>query len=371
MKPICDSDMIINIGPQSPALYGSMKLAIKLNGEIIKSVESVIGYNHRGIEKLAESLTYLQYLPVVNKIDYLSGFMYMEAYCSAVEKLCDINVPERAQYIRVMLMELNRISSHLFYLGVYLSDLGSKAQFYFAFTLRDEILHILQDICGQKIMQNYFVFGGVKHDLDLNALNKICDFCSSFSQKVKELENLIIDNPAFKARTKGLGIITKNKALSYSLTGANLRSAGINLDIRKIKPYLVYDALEFQVPIDDSGDCFSRCLLRIREMIESLKIIRQCSRFLIKSSGEYKNNDVNPLQIHPQSNTVISHVESPRGIISCTIISDGSDKPSRVKWRTPSLYSIQILPELLKNRYYSDITAIVGSLDIVVSEADR
>lgn len=371
MKTAHSSETVLNIGPQHPSVNGFMKLITKLDGEIIKSVEPVIGYTHRGIEKLAESKTYLQYLPITNMIDYLSGFIYQETYCSAVEKLADINVPERAKYIRVMLSELNRVASHLFWLGTYLANLGGKAQFYYTFREREMILNIFRNICGQRIMCNFHTFGGVKHDLKNDILNQIGDFISIFPQRVKEYQDLITNNPIFRARTSNLGIITKNKAVSYALTGANLRSTGINSDVRKINPYLLYNELEFQVPTDNTGDCHSRCLLRIREMIESLKIIRQCNRFLIKSQGEYKNFDVNPLQIKPTSNLVISQAESPRGTIVCTIISDGSDKPARVKWRTPSLYAIQILPELLKNRNYSDMTAILGSLDIIVSEADR
>lgn len=371
MKPICDSEMILNIGPHNPSSFGPVKLVTKLNGETVKSVEPIIGYNHRGVEKLAEALTYIQYLPVVGKIDYICGFIYQEAFCSSVEKLNDISVPKRAQYIRVMLMELTRISSHLFHLGTYMSDLGAKAQLHFALTTRKMISDIFENICGNGVLSDFHIFGGVKQDLDKEILNQIGDFTMEFPKELRQFQDLITDNPVFRLRTGNLGIITKNKALSYGLTGPNLRSSGIKLDARKTKPYLVYDEIEFQIPIDCSGDCYSRCLLRIREMIESLKIIKQCNRFLIKTSGEYKNNLVNPLQIHPEPNTVISHVESPRGIVSCTVISDGSEKPTRVKWRTPSFYAVQILPDLLINRCYSDISTICGSLDISTTEADR
>ena len=371
MKTSDASEMIINIGPNYLLTQGGFRLITKLDGELIKEAEPEIGYFHRGIEKLAESRTYLQYQPIVDSIDYLSAFACQEAYCSAVEKLTETEVPERAKFIRVMLLELGRISSHLFWLGTYISALGAVSPLFATLREREMILKIFENICGQRMMCNFHTFGGVKHDFDNSALDEISEFISVFPKKVKEYQKIITENPIFKLRTVGLGIITKNKAFSYSLTGANLRSSDYDLDFRKTKPYLVYDKLDFTVPTEKSGDCYSRCLVRIREMIESLKIIKQCIKYLTINGGEYKNGKINPVSVSPEPNTVTSYVESARGLVSCTVISDGSEKPFRVKWRTPSFYAVQILPELLKNKYCSDIPVIMGSLDISVSEADR
>ena len=371
MKTADNSEMILNIGPDNLLTHGALRLKIKLDGELIKEAEPVMGYLHRGLEKLAESRTYLQYQPMVDTIDYLSGVACQEAYCAAVEELSDIEVPERAKYIRVMLAELDRISSHLFRLGVYAADLGCFSPVFMTFREREMILKIFENICGKRMLCNFHTFGGVKQDLKDSDMDNISEFISIFPKKVKEYQNIVTENPIFKLRTEGLGIITKNKAFSYSLSGVGLRSSGSDLDFRKTNPYLVYDKLEFAVPTEKRGDCYSRCLVRIREMIESLKIIKQCREYLLLNKGDYKNEDVNPLLISPEPNMTVSFVESPRGLLACTIVSDGSGKPFRVKWRTPSFYAIQILPELLKNKYYSDIAAIVGSLDISVSEADR
>ena len=242
------SDTILNI--ENPCIHGIMKLIAKINDETIKSAEPVIGYCHKGIEKMAEARNYLQYLPITDKIDYLSGLFYQEAYCSAIEKLCDIEVTQRAQYIRVMLMELNRISSHLKWLGQYLDNLGSIAPKFLINKDREVILNIFSRISGQKNISNYYTFGGVKYDIDNSILNQIGDFVSIFPQKVKEYQNMITKNSIFIARTKNIGIITKNQTRTYSLSGANIRATGISTDIRKINPYLVYENIEFDIPTD-------------------------------------------------------------------------------------------------------------------------
>lgn len=371
MKTFDSTETILNIGPHHPLTHNAMRLITKLNGELVKSVEPIIGYIHRGFEKIAEDKSYLQYLPMVNKLDSLSWSMYSEAFCSAVEKAADIEVPGRAQYIRVLLMELNRISSHLFWLGTYIKDLGSISSFCLIFKEFKKLKKLFEKLSDQTILCNTITFGGVKHDIEETTLDEIAEFITEFPKKVKEYQNLIFDNPLFVARTKGIGIITKNKAANYSITGANLRSTGSDADFRKLKPYLIYEKLDFEVPTENFGDCYSRGIVRIREMIESLKIVRQCHNFLSKTKGKYINENVNPLEIYPKASTTISHVEGARGLISCILISDGSDKPSRLKWRSPSFYSIQILPEIIKNKSYSDMVAILGSLDISVAEADR
>lgn len=360
----------INIGLQHPSTHGVLRLITELDGETVKSVEPVIGYLHRGMEKLAESRTYLQYLPMVDRVDYLSGFFCQEAFCSAVEKLSDIEVPERAKYIRCLLMELNRITSHLLWLGTYLMDLGASSPIFYAFREREMILRIFENLTGQRMMYNFHVFGGVKRDLSAEILDEIEKFLEIFPEKIKEYESILTDNPIFLSRTKGLGILTKNVALNYSITGANLRASGLNTDFRKQKPYLVYDKLDFDIPVEKTGDCYARYLVRIAEMKQAQKIVEQCVNYLKNNSGEFKNTSVNPLAIKPQGEAS-SFVEAPRGLMICTVTADGSEKPYRVKWRTGSFYSVQILPELLKDRNFADIMAIFGSLDVILSEVDR
>lgn len=360
----------INVGIQHPSTHGVLRLIAELDGETVKSVEPVVGYLHRGLEKAAESRSYLQYLPMVDRVDYLSGFFCQEAFCSAVETLCKTEVPERAKYIRCLLMELNRISSHLLWLGTYLMDLGASSPIFYAFREREMILRIFENLTGQRMMYNFHVFGGVKRDLSAEILDEIEKFFEIFPKKLQEYENILTDNPIFLSRTKGLGILTKNIALNYSITGANLRASGVATDFRKQKPYLVYDKIEFDVPTESRGDCYARYLVRIAEMKQSHRIVEQCLNYLKNNDGEYKNFAVNPLDIRP-SGVASSFVEAPRGLMVCTITADGCDKPYRVKWRTGSFYSVQILPVLLKERNFADIMAIFGSLDVILSEVDR
>ena len=360
----------INVGMQHPSTHGVLRLITELDGETVKSVEPVIGYLHRGMEKMAESRSYLQYLPTVDRVDYLAGFFCQEAFCSAVESLADIEVPERATYIRCLLMELNRISSHLLWLGAYLMDLGASSPIFYTFREREMILRIFENLTGQRMMYNFHVFGGVKRDLGEEILSEIEKFLEIFPEKFSEYESILTDNPIFLSRTKNIGILSKNTALNYSITGANLRASAVNTDFRKQKPYLVYDKLNFDVPVENIGDCYSRYLVRIAEMKQSHRIIEQCVEYLKNNSGEIKNTSINPLSMK-LSGEASSFIEAPRGLMMCSIVADGSEKPYRVKWRTGSFYSVQILPILLKERNFADIMAIFGSLDVVLSEVDR
>lgn len=364
--------MKINIGPQHPSTHGVLRLILELDGEIIKSCEPKIGYLHRGMEKMAENDIYIQYLPVVDRIDYLSSFFCAEAYCSAVEKALKINVPPKAQYIRTMLMELNRITSHLLWLGSFMMDLGATSPFFYCFRERETVLALFEELTGARMMYNYHIFGGVKKDLTEDFLIKLKLFLDDFDSKIDEYESIITKNPIFLKRTYGIGILSKNSALDYALTGPNLRASGANLDLRKDKPYLIYDKLDFNIPSRKYGDTWSRYFIRILEMRESLKIIKQCADWLSENiKCEYKNESVNQIAVKPEKQMVVSSVESPRGLLSCLLYCDGSQKPMRVKWRTGSFYAVQALPHLIKNHKYSDLMAIFGSLDVVLPEVDR
>ena len=361
----------INTGSQNSSISGLLKLIAETDGDIIKSIEPVIGFLHRGLEKSAETKTFLQYLPLAEKIDCTSGFLCQEAFCSAVEMLCEIDVPKRAKYIRVLLMELNRIASHLLWFGSYLLDLGSFSPSFFLLNERKLILKIFENLTDEKILYNFHKFGGVKQDLNKKSLCDIEDFLKILSSKLEKYKN-ILNNPIFLAKTKNIGILSKNTALNYSITGANLRASDVPLDFRKTQPYLIYNQVDFDIPTHKQGDCYSRFLQRLAEIKESQKIILQCIEYLKLTKGEINNPNINIDTVIPKKDkTVISYIESSRGLTSCMIISDGSSKPYRIKWRTGSFYSVQLLPVLLKHRYLTDITAVLGSLDIFLPEVDR
>ncbi len=362
--------MKINIGPQHPATHGVLRLVLELEGEIIKSCEPVIGYLHRGLEKMAENRTYLQYLPTVDRVDYLGGFFNSYAFCNAVEYLGQIELSERCKYIRVLTMELNRLSSHLLWLGTYLLDLGATSPLFYTFRDREEILSFFEELTGQRMMYNYYTFGGLRHDVDNCWLDKVELFINKMPQKIQDYENIITDNPIFVARAKNIGKITKNEALQYSLTGPNLRASGIDIDYRKQHPYLVYDNLDFSTKVDNNGDTFARYKVRIEEMKECLQIVLQCIDWLKSNNGEVISKVKQPFLKIPEGEH-ISYVEAPRGICSCYVKSDGSSNPYRVKWRTGSYYAVQILPAILTDAMYPDLMTIFGSLDVILPEVDR
>lgn len=363
--------MQLNIGPQHPSTHGVLRMLTELNGETITKITPIIGYLHRGMEKMAESRTYLQYLCIADRVDYLSGFFCSYAYLNAIETLLNIEIPQKAQYIRTLTMEMNRISSHLLWLGCFLMDLGATSPFFYTFIEREKLLDISEDLTGSRMMYNYYTFGGVKRDIDINILKKIKEFNINFPKAIEEYENLISNNPIFITRTKGIGILTKETAVRYSITGVNLRASGIKKDLRKDKPYLIYDKLSFDTPISSNKDTHARYYLRIKELKESNKIISQCLNWLFENIKDSEiNTNTNPLNIKPEG-TAIGEAESPRGLLQCIIFAQGQTKPNRIKWRTPSFYTVQIIDELSKHHKISDLMSIFGSLDIIMPEVDR
>ena len=367
MKGWCGmSRMKLNLGPQHPSTHGVLRLILDVDAEKIQACEPVIGYLHRGMEKMAESKTYLQYLPTVDRVDYVSGFFYSYAYVAAVEKLLKLEVPKKANYIRVMLMELNRISSHLLWIGTYLLDLGAVSPFFYTFREREMILRYFEEISGQRLMYNYFIFGGVRHEL--NNLEKIIEIVNEISKKLSDYETLIEKNPIFISRTENIGIINRDEALSYSITGPNLRASNSHLDFRKQSP--IYNEFEFSIAKSEKGDCLARYKVRIKEIKESIKIIKQAIACIKSNTGDI-NCSFKPVDFKIDSGEAFIDVETPRGLTTCCVKSDGSNKPYRVKWRTASFYAVQYLPKLLVGTYLSDIMAIYGSLDVMLPEVDR
>ena len=359
--------MTINIGPQHPSTHGVLQLITELDGEKITNCTPEIGYLHRGMEKLAESRTYLQYLPMVDRVDYLGGFFNSFAFCDAVENAGQIEVPQRAKYIRVLMMELNRISSHLLWLGTYLLELGAISPYFYAFREREMILRFFEKLTGQRLMYNYFNFGGVRKDIDFT--EDIEEILNVLPKKLEDYEKIITDNPIFTERTKDMGIIEPTDALNYSITGPNLRAAGLKYDTRKESEY--YKDIVFDVITSDKSDAFNRYSVRINEIKESLKIIAQCLDWLKSDTLKIISGKVNEINLKLPEGEYISKTEAPRGLTMCCLVSDGSKKPYRIKWRTGSFYAVQILPKLLIGRTVPDIMAIYGSLDVILPEVDR
>ena len=356
----------LNLGPQHPSTHGVLRLILELEGEKILDCEPDVGYLHRGLEKMGEKLSYIQYLPLVDRIDYLASFFYSELFCRTVEKALNIELSERVKLIRVLFLELNRISSHLLWIGAFLMDLGAVSPFFYAFRERETILEYFEKTTGQRMMNNYFVFGGVRHDIfDLNNVEQILD---DLKQKLVDYENLITNNPIFIQRTKQKGVLMPEQALNYGITGVNLRSSGIELDFRK-NDYL-YKDLEFKPVVLDGKDAWTRYKARILEIKESISIIRQVLDKLnfIKN---FEQNLINPLNLRLPEGEYYSEIEAPRGLSSCYIKSIGEKTPYRLKWRTGSYYAVNLLRKILVGNYLNDAIAIAGSLDIIVPEVDK
>ena len=356
----------LNLGPQHPSTHGVLRLILELEGEKILSCEPDVGYLHRGMEKMAEKLSYIQYLPLVDRIDYLGGFFYSELLCRTVEKALNLELDDRVRAIRVMMLELNRIASHLLWIGAFLMDLGATSPFFYAFRERELILKYFEKISGQRMMNNYFVFGGVRRDVfDLDDVENIL---KTLDKKVPDYEKIITENPIFLQRTRGKGVLTREVALEGSITGVNLRASGVDLDFRK-KDNL-YCGFYFESVVLDGADSWSRYKARVLEIIESSNIIRQALEYL-KKDGEFNQTLINPLNLNLPEGEYYSEIEAPRGLASLYIKSMGEKTPYRLKWRTPSFYAVNLLRKILVGEYLNDAIAIAGSLDIILPEVDK
>ena len=356
----------LNLGPQHPSTHGVLRLILELEGEKITSCEPDIGYLHRGMEKMAEGLTYIQYLPTVDRIDYLAGCFYSELLCRTVEKALGVNISERTKYIRVVLLELNRIASHLLWIGAFLMDLGALSPFFYAMREREMILRYFEKLTGQRMMYNYFIFGGVRKDIE--AIEDIEKIINILPQKIKDYEKIITDNPIFIQRTKGKGILEPDVAFNNSITGVNLRASGVNYDLRS-SDYL-YKDFDFTPVVLDGKDSWTRYKARILELKESINIIKQGIDKL-KENTDFEQKLINPLTIKLPDGEYYSEIEAPRGLASIYIKSNGEDKPYRLKWRTGSYYAVNLLRRLLVGEYLNDAIAIAGSLDIILPEVDK
>jgi NADH-quinone oxidoreductase subunit D len=363
-------EMLINMGPQHPATHGVLRLILTLDGEIVRHTEPILGHLHRAQEWQGQNRTWFQYQALIDRVDYLSGMFTSWAMARAAEVVDGCEVPERAEYLRVMVSEMNRITSHLLWLGTYLIDLGAMFGFpFYPFREREKLLELFEEIAGQRMMFNYIRIGGVMRNPKDAWLSKLKRFTEEFPDRVDEYEAIVTQNPIFLKRTKGVGILRKELGMDYGITGPSIRASGVNIDLRRTKPYSVYPKLKFDVPLNDrDGDTFDRYIFRIREMRESNEIIKQCLDMLPQGEISGKKQIAG---LRVKAGEGFAAVESPRGTLGCYIISNGSDRAYRIKWRNPSFCNLSILPELLKNHPIADVMAIFGSIDVILPDVDR
>lgn len=360
-------ELLLNVGPQHPSTHGVFRIVVKVDGEVITEATPVMGYLHRGTEKLAESLTYTQILPYTDRLDYVSAMTNNYVLCNAVETLMELEIPERAEFLRVIVMELQRVASHLLWWGTYLLDIGAMSPFLYAFRDREKIIEMFNELCGARLTYFYMRVGGVKWDAPEGWIDQVREFVKYMQDKIQEYHDLVSGNEIFKSRVIGVGTYTADEAINYGLSGANLRSAGVKWDVRKDQPYSIYDRFEFDVPVQTSGDCHARYLVRLEEINQSLRILEQAVE-QFPEDGEIMGKV--PRVIRPPAGEVYSRIESPRGEIGCYIVSKGKAEPYRLKFRRPSFVNLQILPKLLVGQTMTNLVTILGSIDIVVGEVD-
>ena len=366
------NEVVVNMGPQHPSTHGVLRLVVTLDGELVKDVIPVIGYLHRCKEKLAEKRTYFQYIPIVDRTEYLASINCEWAYVMTVEKLAGMQVTRRAEFIRVITGELMRIASHLVAVGTFTADLSplGTAMVFYMFRDREVILDLMEELTGARMMFNYYRFGGVRYDLPDGWVEKCRDFLKMFPKKIKEYEALVDTNAVFLQRTQGKGVITQQDVVDYGITGPNARASGIDLDLRRSRPYSVYPELDFEVITAQHGDIFDRYRCRMDEMRESLKIIEQCLDMLPKGPVQLGSLRA-PYVITPPPGSAYVGQENPRGEYGTYIESDGSRYPYRLKFRDPCFCNLQLFPKLLSGNKIADAVAISGSIDLVLGGIDR
>ncbi len=384
--------MLLNMGPQHPSTHGVLRLLLELDGEIVVNCFPDIGFLHTGIEKNMEAKTYELAATMTDRLDYLNNLGNNLIYCMAIEKLAELDVPPRAQAIRVILTELQRISSHLVWLGTHTLDLAAITVFWYCFREREIILDINEMVSGQRMMTTFFRPGGIWRDVPVEFEDAVRDFISIFPRRIDEYEAMITDNPLFIDRTKNIGILSAEEAVNYGVTGPMLRASGVDHDLRKIEPYMGYEQYEFDVPTHTDGDTYARYLVRMEEMRQSLRIVQQALDKLPYGPVRSNNRKYVPpprSELGTSMEAVIHHFklwtdgfdlpqgsvyvagESPRGVLGVFLESDGGPKPYRVHWRTPSFDNLQVLPVLAKGHLVADLVALMGSTDFVLGDIDR
>jgi NADH-quinone oxidoreductase subunit D len=390
--PSKDQTMVINMGPQHPSTHGVLRLVVEIDGETVVALAPDIGYLHTGIEKTCEAKFYQQVVPLTDRIDYLCPMTNNLTYCLAVEKLLGLEIPERAQYLRVLLNELTRVQSHLVWLGTHAMDIGALTIFLYCWREREDIMRIYENISGQRMMTSYFRIGGLSLEPPLNFYKQIQDFLNIMPARIDQYENLLTGNPIWMNRLKGVGYLSAADAIALGVTGPPLRASGVDWDLRRDMPYSGYEKFQFNVPVSDVGDVWARYVVRMQEMRESLKICQQAldgmptgnivadAPKIILPNREKMKTEMESLIHHFKIVTegfgvpageVYQAVESPRGEMGYYVVSDGTAKPYRVHMRNPSYATLQALETMCKGRLLADVVAVIGSIDIVLGEIDR
>jgi NADH-quinone oxidoreductase subunit D len=387
-----DQHMVLNMGPQHPSTHGVLRLVLEIDGEIVVRIYPEIGYLHTGIEKTCEAKFYQQVVPLTDRVDYLGPMANNLCYCLAVEKLLQLEIPARAQWIRVLLTELTRINSHLIWLGTHAMDIGALTVFLYTFREREDILRIFELVAGQRMMTSYFRIGGLAMEPPLDMFERIRKFIKSFPEKIDEYSNLLTGNPIFINRLKGVGYLSPDDAVALAVSGPIMRASGIDFDLRRDMPYSGYEKFKFKVPVATEGDCWARYLLRLEEMRESVKIIEQAldgmpegaikadAPKIVLPDREKMKTQMEALIHHFKIVTegfnvpageALQMIESGHGQMGYYVVSDGTAKPYRVHMRYPGFASLQALETMCKGRMLADVVAVVGSIDIVLGEIDR
>jgi NADH-quinone oxidoreductase subunit D len=391
-RALTGETMLLNMGPQHPSTHGVLRLLLELDGETIVNCIPIIGYLHTGVEKNIEAKTYLKAEVMSDRLDYMNNLGNNLAYCMAVEKLVDLDVPPRAQALRVILAELERINSHLVWVGTFGLDLAAMSMFLYAFRERETILDIKELISGQRMMTTYIRPGGVWRDVPVEFETAVRDFLKMMPKRIDEYEALLTKNPLFMDRLLGIGMLDPAVALQHGVTGPILRASGVNWDLRKVRPYMGYEQYEFNVPVSNDCDTYARYIVRIQEMRESLKIIEQALNKLPLGPVKSDNRKFIPpprSELGVSMEALIHHfklwtegfpapdasiyqaVESPRGELGLLLAGDGGAKPRRCHWRTPSFDNLSVLPKIVKGHLVADLVAILASVDIVLGDIDR
>jgi NADH-quinone oxidoreductase subunit D len=363
-----EKGMFISLGPQHPSTHGVLRVAITVDGEIVTSAQPDIGYLHRATEKLAEKRTYPQIIVLTDRLDYLAAMTNNWSFCLAVEKMMNVAIPERADYLRIIVGELQRIASHCVFLGTYGIDIGAFTPFLVAFGReRERILDLFEEICGARLTYNYIRIGGVMADAPDGWEKKVRDFAKDMYKRIDEYDTLLTYNPIFMDRTKNIGKMSPEMAIAWGITGPNLRATGFKADVRKDDPYSLYPKLKFEIPVGKQGDCWERYWVRVSEMRESLKLIEQALDAL--QPGDYIAKL--PKVYRVPAGEGYGHLEAPRGDLGFYIVSDGTPSPYRMHIRAPSFINLQVLQQLIVGWKVADVIAILGSIDIVLGEVDR
>jgi NADH-quinone oxidoreductase subunit D len=361
------TELVLNMGPQHPSTHGVLRVILKLDGEKILGTDCVIGYLHRGVEKIAENRTWAQFNPYVDRMDYVAAIPNGLGYCLAVEKLLNVEAPPRAQVVRVILTELNRIASHLVWLGTHALDIGAITPVFYCFREREEALNIFEKYCGARLTTHAFRIGGLQYETYEGFEQDVKAFCDMFPAKVDEYEALLTGNRIWLGRLTNVGVLTADECKEYGVTGPLLRAAGVKWDLRKAQPYSGYEKYDFEIPIRQNGDTFDRYMVRIEEMRQSVRIIRQAVENIPEGPIMGKVGKV----IKPPVGEAYVSIEAPKGELGYYAVSDGSTQPYRVRVRPPSFVNLQALDRMVRGALVADICAVIGTLDIVLGEVDR